>query len=132
MKIGADPVKNGHEIVGNDAGAVLHFAEIVDGGLVVLNKLSGGRRTGFDVLVNRQTFNHAPCKPGILNDATAFADRVLGPYNSRGKGMQRVHDTRCASLADVCKRNRIFRSIPPECFFKEHIVFLPVEFFKFP
>ena len=61
-------------------------------------------RSGFDLLMHRNTLNDRPGQPGGFDGLDAFADLVNGPYLSVRNLVQRGNDARCPRLPDVRQR----------------------------
>ena len=125
VQIGADPVEDGHEVVGDHPHAA--SAQIAEGNFVIFDIFFTPPRTEFDILVHGKAFDDIPDQTGVFDFLFIGEDLLDRPDLSVRDVMQGADHPFCARLPDIFQRDRILGSIPAERLFHEHVVFISFE-----
>ena len=88
-QVGAQPVKDGHEVVDNDLDAV--FCQIADGNAIVFDVLVAGGQAHFNVLVDVDRFNDLAFQTRGMDLVDIGADFLLRPDLSGSLVVQEAH-----------------------------------------
>ena len=72
IEVGARPVHNRHKVVAHRIDA--HSPDVPQGFFIVLNPLYEVARTCLDIVVYRNTLDHRPNQPGVLNRLLTLPD----------------------------------------------------------
>ena len=109
-QVGAGPVEDGHEIVGDAPDAA--GCQVPQGLPVVLD--IGPERSGLclDMFMHGDAFDHAPGQAGFGNQGLPPADFFDGPYFPVGDMVQGVYDIGRSGLPDIPQGNRVGRTVP--------------------
>ena len=109
-EVGTRPVEDGHKIVGYGTDAT--GGEVADRLLVIVDVALELARPGFDMLVDRHTFDDGPGEPGIGDELLPPADFVDGPHLAVGDVVQRMDDVGGACLPDILQRYGVIGPVP--------------------
>ena len=128
-QVGACPVKDGHEVVGDDLNAEL--CQITQGCLVVFDVLVAARQTDLDVVVHVYALYNVHVEACALDLAAGLLDLLDLPYLTGLLAVQRPYKAGHArDLLDLLRRDAVVAlAIPAECHFHWGIpplCFLPV------